>query len=59
MEVVLKKPHEHAGTLHASGKQIDVDAVTAAWLYRHGVIDRPVAERPRRERNFNRRGEEE
>lgn len=38
MKVTLIKPLTLAGTDHAVGDRVDVDASTAAWLADHAVI---------------------
>jgi hypothetical protein len=35
--LVLKRPHTHAGTPHARGDRIEVDASTADWLLAHDI----------------------
>lgn len=39
MKVTLLKPITLAGTEHAVGDRVDVDAPTAAWLAEHKVIE--------------------
>ncbi len=35
--LVLKRPHTHAGTPHARGDRIEVDASTADWLIAYDI----------------------
>jgi hypothetical protein len=45
MNVILKKPHRHAGTHYAIGDVIDVNNATAQWLARNGIITEHQRER--------------
>jgi hypothetical protein len=38
MKVVLQQPHEHAGTKHPAGAEIDVSQLDAQWLEKQNVI---------------------
>lgn len=39
MKVILKQPHEHAGTQHPAGAEIDVSQSDADWLAEQNVIE--------------------
>ena len=48
-QLVLLKPHTHAGKTYLSGERIDVDEITAQWLLRNGVATespKPVKTEP-------------
>jgi hypothetical protein len=47
-QLVLKRPHTHAGKAFQAGDRIDADATTADWLMAHGVAA-PDAVRPKAE----------
>jgi hypothetical protein len=36
-QLVLLKPHTHAGKTFSSGERIDADEITAQWLITNGV----------------------
>ena len=36
-QLVLLKPHTHAGKTFSSGERIDTDEITAQWLITNGV----------------------
>lgn len=38
-QLVLLKPHTHAGTPAAIGDRIEVDASTAEWLLAHAIAE--------------------
>lgn len=40
-QLVLKRPHTHAGMAYPAGERIDVEATTADWLIAQGVATPP------------------
>lgn len=36
-QLVLKRPHTHAGKTHGVGDRIEIDATSADWLIAHGI----------------------
>ena len=45
-DLVLSRPHTHAGKAYGSGDRIDVDAPTADWLIAHGIAVPPAPLNP-------------
>src|SRR5690554_1283689 len=37
MQIILLKPHTHAGSVHPVDAELDLDAITAQWLIAQGV----------------------
>lgn len=42
VEVILAKPHKHAGVDYATGDKIKVTERDRAWLAKHSVIEAPA-----------------
>ena len=40
-QLVLKRPHTHAGKAYLAGERIDVEATAADWLIAQGVATPP------------------
>ncbi len=36
-QLVLTRPHTHAGKTHGVGDRIEIDATSADWLIAHGI----------------------
>ncbi|HZF97870.1 MAG TPA: hypothetical protein VEY92_06435 [Pseudoxanthomonas sp.] len=43
VEIILVKPHTHAGKDHAAGDKLEVDEPTAKWLADNQIINIPAA----------------